>query len=448
MQFLVYGIIVSSLSFGYLGDMGYVPPALDYAQELFAIATAAVVVALGVQQKFRYVAPIYWLVFGGIALTMVCGIVVNHVGAGPVFAGTRTYLRAFPYFFLPAVVDFSDKQIRRHLTLILVLALIQLPIALEQRLESFGHGYLSGDRTIGTLGSSAYLSIFLICVALVLFAFYLRKRLSLTWMLILMALVLVPTMINETKATILLFPLGMFVVAVIGANRNRLRNTLRVVVIGSLFLGAFVPIYDHFMEPKWGYGIIEFLTMQGRVEGYLDKGSTVGSYEEAGRWDGIVAPLQTLSRDPAQLGFGLGIGNVSPSSLGDSFTGANYLRYGYLVTSLLSLLLWETGVIGTTLVFILLSIVFLDAFKVSRGTGFRADLALGAMGVIAIIFIGTGYKLMVASGALSFLFWYLAGVVTAERVRRGVYAAEGERSRDLAPTPSAGSFWSHGISRV
>ena len=417
MQFLVYGMIVSCLSFEYLAGEGYAPGALSYAQELVALAAAAVVVAVGVQQRFRNVPAIYWLIFGGLALSIACGLLVNGVGTGPTFAGIRSYLRAIPFFFLPAVVAFSGRQVKHQLLLILGFSLVQLPIALDQRLTTFARGYLSGDRTVGTIMNSGHLSIFLICVASVVFAFYLRRRLSLKWLLVLLPLVLAPTMLNETKATILLVPVALFSIMVLGAARNRLRKSITVIVSAAVFLSVFIPVYDYFMEPRWGYGLVEFFSREGRVEEYLRKDVEVGSYREPGRLDAITVPLRVLSRDPSLLAFGLGIGNVSQSGLGSDFTGEHYQRYGHFVLSLVSLLLWETGLIGTGLVMLLFIVLFVEAYRVSRGDSFFAALALGGMGIIAVMSVSLPYRSMIESGALSYLFWYFAGMIAAERAR-------------------------------
>ena len=64
------------------------------------------------------------------------------------------------------------------------------------------------------------------------------------------------------------------------------------------------------------------------------------------------------------------------------FSGEHFQRYGHFVQSGVSLLLWETGLLGTGLVFALLAMLFVDAFHVSRGDDFMAAFALGMMGVI------------------------------------------------------------------
>ena len=199
-EFLVYAIITSSLCFEYLGDQGYAPPSIAYAQEVLAVVAVLVVVVAGVQQRFGNVAAGYWLVFGALAVTLLCGLLTNGVESGPIFAGLRATCAPFRSSF-PAVVFFSPRRSKHSCCSCSAFAVAQLPISLDQRLTTFARGYLSGDRTIGTLADSAFLSVFLICVAAVLFAFFLRGRLSRLWALILLPLVLAPTMFNETKAS-------------------------------------------------------------------------------------------------------------------------------------------------------------------------------------------------------------------------------------------------------
>jgi hypothetical protein len=196
-----------------------------------------------------------------------------------------------------------------------------------------------------------------------------------------------------------------------------MRKTVLALATSAVFVVAFVPVYDYFMKPRWGYGIVEFFTMEGRVEGYLESGAEVGSHRGVGRVDAVRVAFQVLSRDPSQLAFGLGAGNVSLSALGAQFTGEHFQRYGYFVESHASMLLWETGVLGLLLILVLFGILWADASKLSRDGGFFPTLALGMTGVVAVFVVSLPYTRMSDSGALSFLFWYLTGLIAAERTR-------------------------------
>ena len=71
--------------------------------------------------------------------------------------------------------------------------------------------------------------------------------------------------------------------------------------------------------------------------------------------------------------------------------------------------------------------LFVDAFHVSRGDDFMAAFALGMMGVIGVIAFSLPYASVMQSSALSYLFWYTAGLVAAERRRALVRAPQVQR---------------------
>ena len=85
----------------------------------------------------------------------------------------------------------------------------------------FSHDRFSGDDVRGTIMDSGILSMFLICVALVLTGMMLKRRISIFWYAVGFLLLLFPTTINETKVTVLFVPFGLFVTLVMGAERGK-----------------------------------------------------------------------------------------------------------------------------------------------------------------------------------------------------------------------------------
>ena len=111
----------------------------------------------------------------------------------------------------------------------------------------------------------------------------------------------------------------------------------------AVFIAAFVPIYDYFMKPRCGYGIVEFFTMEGRVENYLSQDSEVGSFEAVGKVDAHVVPLRVLSSDPPLLGSD-SVSATFRIPRWVSISPANISRVtGTSCSPGVSLLLWETG---------------------------------------------------------------------------------------------------------
>jgi hypothetical protein len=422
MQILILLLIVVTLTFPPLAKVGWLPGFVPYLFEVLGAFALIIVVALGVRDRFQYVRPAYWFVFGSIALTMLCGVLINAVGPGPMFAGLRIYLRAIPLFFLPCVFHFTERQLRTQILLLLMLCLIQLPIAVAQRLGTMAKGAVTGDETSGTLMISSILSIFLICAISVLTAFYRRKRLSTRAFVVLFLLLIFPTTINETKGTLFLLPIALIVTLLVVASRGtRLKNVLLAVGLLSVFSAIFIPIYDYLVQGQRYPTTIEgFFTQEGRLEGYLYKEAEIGAKSEwqAGRVDAIVVPLSVLARDPAHLVFGLGIGNASDSALGVQFVGRYYKVFEPFLLSGFARLVLELGVLGVALVMLLYWLIFTDSRIVAAyDNNQKGALAAGWTGVTAVFAVSTFYKDLITFEALSCLFWFYAGLIAAERMR-------------------------------
>lgn len=418
MQALVLAMIIAVLGFEYIESMRLLPHILTYTPEILAMAATAIVVVVGVKNRFQYLRPVYWLVFGALVLAAACGAAVNLLEPGPLFAGLRSYLRAIPFFFLPAVLAVSERYVRTQLLLLLSLCVVQLPIAWDQRMAEI---YLTGDRTFGTLMDSGVLTMFMICAACVLTGFYLRKKMGTGRYILLLLLFLAPTMLNETKVVLLMLPLGLLTTFYTGSTAGtRLKNTVFGLIVLAGFLSIFIPVYDSFMRPRWGYGLLDFITMDGRLEGYLVGGASVGDEDGKGRrFDGTFAAVSELSKDPATLFFGFGIGNASDSALGEDFIGAYYDLFSNLPMTSFSNILLEFGLLGVGLVLLVHGLIFRDSMTMARrpDAGIASVIAVGWTGVTAIFVLGLLYANIVPSNALSFLYWYFSGLIVASRMR-------------------------------
>jgi hypothetical protein len=439
MQFVILAVIVAVMGLQYMVYLGWLPSLFNYLPEILALVACAAVVLVGVQTRFRYVRPIYWLVFSALALVTVCGAVVNSLEPGPMFAGIRTYLRAVPFFFLPAVLLFTERQVRTQLLVLLAFCAVQAPLAWAQRLGPLSNEYTGGDSVIGSVMDSGILSMFLIGAACVLTACYLRRRISFLPYLVLLLLCLAPTTMNETKVTLVMLPVALMVTFYAGSARGtRLKNMLLGLILIAGFLAVFIPIYDYFIAPKWGYGILDFLTMEGRVERYLTTGAEVGVQEGVGRapgrLDGVFVAFSELSKDPTQLVFGYGIGNASDSALGAQFSGAYLETFAPFPATTLTVLLLELGVLGLALVLFLHWLIFLDSLAIARrDPGILGAVAMGWTGVTAVLIIGFPYVGIVTFPAMSYLFWYFSGLLAAARMRSAVSAEIPHGSRSVQP---------------
>lgn len=413
-------VVVTMVPF--LVHAGLLPGVANQLPELIGALALIAFIALGVKQRFQQVRPAYWILFGAIVGNMVCGVLVNGVDAGPVFAGIRTYFRAIPLFLLPAAYFFSEDQIQRQLDLVLKIALVQAPIAAYQRVQP----YVTGDSVFGTLMISSFLSIFLICAGCVVTAFYLRGRLKVVPYLALLILLLAPTTFNETKGSLILVPLALLVTFLVASPRGtRIARLTAAGALTALFLTIFVPIYDYSQRDtqveRWQSArTIRGFVVEGGIERYLIGGArSVGASEQRDvrRVDAVVIPVQYLARDPVKLAFGLGIGNASPSSLGKSFTGHYFAQFELFLLHSAARLILETGLLGLILVFLLLWLIAADARRVAaRDSGVVGTVAVGWVGCVVLLGCAVFWKDVIGSPPLSYLFWYFSGVVVARRM--------------------------------
>ena len=432
MQFLTLLMIVVVTTFDFLTDgdqwgrWAILPDRTPLAAELLTAVVLVLVTVAGTRNRFQFVRPAYWLVFGALVLLFAAGIVLNSVEPGPIVAGVRSYLRAMPWFFLPAVFAYSDQQLVAQLRLLLLIAAVQIPLAIQQRIAtSWG---ATGDWTSGTLVTSGVLSIFLICCSCIALAFVIRKRIKPVVFAPLFFLLLLPTMINETKATLLLLPIGLVTAFLIASkSEHRARGALALTGLFVVFVLVFVPVYDKMNEQReYATPLKEFFTNPERLERYLSKDQELGTTTEAGRVESVLVPLNSLSSDPARLAFGYGLGNASKSSLGRDFSGHYSRLFEPFLGTAFTRIMLELGALGVLLVLALMLLVFRDScFVARRVEGLAGTIAAGWAAVTIVMAVSIVYTDVIGFASLSYLFWYFSGLVAAARMRRVVVKSQG-----------------------
>jgi hypothetical protein len=198
-----------------------------------------------------------------------------------------------------------------------------------------------------------------------------------------------------------------------------------------LVAGAFifVPLYDFFNKwnsydpgtPNHKTSIEDFLEDPKSIVSYLHTNATVGMHtaDSIGRVDALLVPLPVLTHDPVTFGFGLGIGNVSSSSLGPQFSGRYQATYGDFseVTSMTGFML-ELGTFGVLLILLLHWMIFRDSVTVMRADeSMFGTLALAWVAICPLIFAGLFYIMIHTSSVVSYIFWFFSGVIAARRKR-------------------------------
>jgi hypothetical protein len=192
----------------------------------------------------------------------------------------------------------------------------------------------------------------------------------------------------------------------------------------------YVPVYNYLVqEREYATTIGEFWSDSERLERYVWTKSEVGTTEKGGRLDAILVPARALAEDPVRLAFGYGIGNVSRSTLGQRYSGEYHELFNPFMQNAFARLILEIGVLGLSLVILLMWMILRDAKIVARHDGgLMGALAGGWVAVTAIMLLSILYKDATTLVSLSYLFWYFSGIVTAARMRALLQGNEGLHS--------------------
>ena len=126
----------------------------------------------------------YGVFLAALLFTMTFGFAVQDVPEGAMLAGARSYLKFLPFFLLPAVHRFTPRQLQTQLMLLFAIALAETPLALYQRFVEFSSSMHTGDPVKGTLTTSSALSMFLVATIAGAVVFYLRGRLKLATLIL------------------------------------------------------------------------------------------------------------------------------------------------------------------------------------------------------------------------------------------------------------------------
>jgi hypothetical protein len=418
-------MVICGVTFGeFLVQELNLPSFLHFLPEMLSCVLIVYVFVAGTRDRFRLVAPKYWIAFGVLAVAIIFGIIKSGTGSGAIITGMRFYLRSLPMFFVAAVMPLTDEKLRTQLKLLLGIALLQLPVAGYQRWVIYSADRYSGDDVRGTLLDSGICSMFLVSAVLVILGLMLKGRISKKWFTALFFLLLLPTTINETKVTVIFLPLGILVALIVGAEPGKRLRYAGFTMIALIAFGAiFIPIYDMLEEHNhYRVKIVDFFTNPQEIDKYLvshgrHTGAGIGGSKLSGRGDSIMIPTAYLARDPADLAFGLGMGNASPSNLGKNFEGTYYRLFRSLLITSFAFYLIELGLIGVIMVGIMYWMMFADCVAVARSDdGLLGAMAVGWTGVIAIFVLACVYNVAYQFPSLSYLYWYFTGAICARRV--------------------------------
>jgi len=417
MNKLLYLLYFSIFFIDYLHTGGILPRCATWFPELLALSTL-VMISLLLAYKKNFAINKKYIILIVLYLTIIfIGFSVNTIPVTSVIIGARVYLKYLPFFLLPAVYPFSNAQLKKQLQIILPLILLQCPLALYQKFFRY-KGIGTGDVIAGTINNSSVLSITMVCSIALLFALYLKKKIGLKFFLVVAFVLFVPTTLNESKSIFILLPVALIVPALFSKEKkisSKLKNLFTMAVTGVLFMSVFISVYDCF----WGrnQGILDFFNNRSSVTAYLYQGlgEKGGQGKEIKRGDTIVLAYKHLSKNPIQLAFGLGIGEITRSYFG-SISGDKAERYHSIYgAQRLSLtnMLWEIGILGTIAYVTFLYFVLKDALLLKEYDDLFGSLALGWCPVVIIMAMCLLYLNIIHWNVTGFIFWYFSGLIAS-----------------------------------
>lgn len=418
LHYIMIVLIIWIFFIDYLSiKLGVLPRKITWVPDIISMILFGSILLIFAVRKKIDIQIGYYYCFGAYLSIVLIGALYNTVPAGAMIAGIRTYFRYIPFFLLPCVFQIDEKYFKAQLRLLFLISLIQVPLTLFQRFIQF-KDLQTGDVVTGTINSPSILVIFQLSVITVLVSMYMKGKLSLLHLLLVGMVLFIPCTINETKAVLILLPSSVVAMALFSKGINsKLKKIFALTAICAVLLSIFVPIYDHLIKENWGYGIIDFITMKGRVEGYLYKGATGKEDDEKiGRLDSLNLAIKKISENPMTLFFGLGIGNVNESFI-RKFKG-EYTEYGILGVdmSTVSNLLWETGVGGVIVVLIFIGYSVKNAMNLMKASDYRGVIALSWIGICAMISLSLIYKNLIHTN-VSYILIYLFGYIASENYR-------------------------------
>lgn len=348
--------------------------------------------------------------------------------------GIKNYLMFFGFALVLYYAVYSAITIRRVAIGLLLIGIVQLPVTIYQYVFVRGHRLATGgrrlfdseveasDSVVGTMGGKMYggghddVLAMLICVILAgIFAAYKYKKITGIKALMLSALVLIPVLLSETKIIFVYIPVFLTIIA---------WETIRKNPVGFVGFIFAVPIFVFsglllYYEMHWSS---EYKTFQESIE----KSFAYSFNEHAGKYRAELGEMSRresieywwnshgLNRADLLL-FGHGLASSKASStvlVTETVKEQGGLR---LDKTGLSELLWDTGVVGTSLFILALLLASIEAGRLSNSNnieGMDTVILKASQAGIVLALISLPYKnSLLQSAGLGYLLFLMIGLV-------------------------------------
>jgi hypothetical protein len=301
--------------------------------------------------------------FVGLAIAFVAYVVVSAgFGDGGIdekMAALKRGLQFWGVLFIFATVPFKPQQVRRWVMALFLIGLVQLPFALYQRIvlvplrANMPERVVPIDIVAGTFEADFWggannntMAYFLIVVAVALLSAYRDRLISGTKLFLMLSIVAIPLGLGETKMVLVFLPIA-FLAAFGDMVRKRPAMFVVASLAGSAVLAFFIYIYIGVLGTDG-----RALTTEQRIAENLEYNvGTAGYYGGGGLNRSTVVPFwwrQHGLNEPVATVLGHGIGASFHSDTDPGHIDRKYAGYSVGLTGL-SALLWDLGLLGTSL---------------------------------------------------------------------------------------------------
>ncbi|RLG20511.1 hypothetical protein DRN77_07590 [Methanosarcinales archaeon] len=123
---LICLLFFSVFSLSFLDRLGIVPHSATWLPDLITIGMSFIIALMFGINKGIYIDKKYLILILLYLTVIFLSILLNSVSSGNIFLGFRAYLKHLPFFLLPAVYPFTEKEFKRQLMVILPLLLLQV----------------------------------------------------------------------------------------------------------------------------------------------------------------------------------------------------------------------------------------------------------------------------------------------------------------------------------
>ncbi|RJO60189.1 hypothetical protein C4544_05875 [candidate division WS5 bacterium] len=415
---LIYLLFFSIFFLEYLNkELNVISRSVTLFPEILSVVTYFFIFARLSREKTIYIHKkyLYLLFFYSVIVTV--GIIFNDVDIVSVLVGVRFYFKTIPFFLLPAIYDFSEKQFKDQILFILPLLLIQLPFTVFQRFIQYSD-IASGDPISGTVIISSILSILLISSIAVLIGFFNKKQISLKKFIIILFCLFIPTTINETKGTLVLLPIAILLPILTLPVRGfqKFKKFIPMSVIGFIFIFSFIIVYDKVINPRPTGSILDFIDLSsGRTSGYLFH--EAAGKDSVGRGDSFLLAYQGVSNSFFTFLFGEGIGSVQDSYLKKIIKSEEDRKENPATMISISNLIWELGFAGLMVYILIFGFIFKDTYYLRKDNSIFGYFAFGWTAVVVIIGLSLFYKNILQFNIIHYLFWFFSGLAVSKSFR-------------------------------